>query len=262
MVLPDDRSLAYWVILPTYCEADNLPRLLEQLKQPALDINILIVDDNSPDGTGDIAALLEKENPHIHLIRRASKQGLGSAYLTGFVYALDAGADVVVTMDSDLSHDPWALSSLIAALDRAGCVVGSRYVAGGAIENWPVHRRVLSAAANRFVRVLFGMPVNDCTSGYRLYRRQVVEDILRNPPQSQGYSFIVEALFIAIRGPLSVREAPIRFVERISGTSKMGLREIIHGAWRLISLWAEIRLTNSIHMESAGENEKSGLDYT
>lgn len=225
-----------WVVLPTYCEADNLGVVIERLTLTRLDLNILVVDDNSPDGTGDIAAALSRAHANIHILRRTSKSGLGSAYLAGFAHAIDAGAEVVVTMDSDLSHEPEVLPQLLGRLSGAGCVVGSRYISGGSIENWPLRRRILSTAANHFVGMLFRMPVKDCTSGYRVYRRAVIEDILRIGPRSQGYSFQVEALRAAVAGPLPVVESPIRFVERVSGKSKMGLREIVEGAAKLSTL--------------------------
>jgi len=176
-IVPDISNC--WVILPTYCEAENLPVMLDRLDALRPELNILIVDDNSPDGTGEIAAEHAAVRPNIRVLRRGSKAGLGAAYLAGFEYALDAGADVVVTMDCDLSHQPEEIPSLVDAISNAGCVVGSRYVAGGRIENWPERRRFLSAAANRFVRLLFSMPIADCTSGYRAYRRDVIKDILR-----------------------------------------------------------------------------------
>ncbi|MFZ1702485.1 MAG: polyprenol monophosphomannose synthase [Pyrinomonadaceae bacterium] len=225
-----------WVVLPTYCEADNLGVIIDRLGQTGLALNILIVDDNSPDGTGDIAAALAADHSNIHLLRRLSKSGLGSAYLAGFAHAIDAGADVVITMDSDLSHEPKVLPQMLDKLSDAGCVVGSRYIPGGSIVNWPFRRRVLSAAANHFVRLLFQIPVKDCTSGYRVYRRSVIDDILRIGPRSQGYSFQVEALRIAVSGRLPVVESPICFVERVAGKSKMGIREVVHGGARLCTL--------------------------
>ncbi len=219
--------------------------MLDRLNQIDLELRILVVDDASPDGTGDAAEAIASVSPHIEVLRRESKRGLGSAYLAGFSYVIEAGADLVITMDCDLSHEPEALPELFACIDDAGCVVGSRYVSGGRIENWPRRRRILSSAANHFVRVLFRMPVRDCTSGYRVYRRRVVEDILHRSPRSQGYSFQVEALQIAVAGPLPVREAPICFVERVAGKSKMGLREVIHGGYRLIFLWFDLHLGRS-----------------
>lgn len=232
-----------WVVLPTYNERENIAALIESLLGLRLDLNILVVDDNSPDGTGDIVSELSAHYSKVHLTRRAERRGLGAAYLTGFEYALNAGAEVVISMDADFSHQPETLPSLIAALDGAGCVVGSRYVAGGRIENWPARRRVLSAAANRFVRLLFRMPIADCTSGYRVYRRSVVEDVIRISPRSQGYSFLVEVLRIAVNGPLPVVESPICFVERQLGTSKMAIKEIIGGARSLLLLRSKTLVT-------------------
>jgi dolichol-phosphate mannosyltransferase len=254
-------SATYWIILPTYCEAENLPVILDRLRFHDRSVNILVVDDNSPDGTADIAETIGEQRGDVHVLRRRAKVGLGAAYLAGFRRVLDEGADFVVTMDSDLSHSPEALPVLMTASENAGCVVGSRYVAGGSIVNWPLRRRALSAAANYFVRVLFNMPVSDCTSGYRVYRRQVVNEILRRPPTSQGYSFLVEALKIAVAGPMPVIESPICFVERVSGTSKMGLREIVEGAVRLLAL----RWTSSLtprDTQPDNEDEKGRLDYT
>lgn len=226
----------YWVVLPTYNERENIAALLDCLRGLEIDLNILVVDDDSPDGTGDIAARISAQNNKVHLMRRTGKRGLGAAYLAGFEFALDAGAEVVISMDADFSHQPETLPSLITALDGAGCVVGSRYVAGGRIENWPARRKILSAAANRFVRLLFRMPITDCTSGYRVYRRSVIEDVIRMLPRSQGYSFLVEILRIAANGPLPVVESPICFVERQLGTSKMSIKEIIGGARSLLFL--------------------------
>jgi dolichol-phosphate mannosyltransferase len=218
-----------WVILPTYCEADNLPQLVERLNATGQNLHILVVDDNSPDGTADVADHLGERFGNVSVLRRDAKEGLGAAYLAGFAHACSRGAQVFVTMDSDLSHQPETLPQMLDLISDHGCVIGSRYVEGGDIVNWPKRRKVLSAAANRFVRSLFGMPVNDCTSGYRVYRREVIEDILRLQPRSQGYSFLVEALRIALTGPLRVTEVPITFIERIAGKSKMGLKEIVDG---------------------------------
>lgn len=225
-----------WVVLPTYNERENLASLVRRLLDLGLGLNILVVDDDSPDGTGEIASALAKSEENVHLLRRTGKRGLGAAYLAGFEFALKAGAEVVVSMDCDFSHQPEALPEMIAGLNGSGCVVGSRYAPGGRIENWPLRRKLLSATANRFVRILFGMPIADCTSGYRVYRRSVVEDIIRESPRSQGYSFLVEVLQAAAKGPLPIVEYPICFVERKLGMSKMGTHEIIGGARSLISL--------------------------
>ena len=243
MTLTDETSeLNYWVVLPTYQEAGNLPLMLDRLLKVALpgELSVLVVDDNSPDKTGDIAESYSSAHQNVHLLRRKEKSGLGSAYLAGFKYVLEEGADVVITMDCDFSHEPEALPILVDELANSGCVVGSRYIKGGRIENWPKRRKLLSALANQFVRLLFLMPVLDCTSGYRVYSRKVVEDILEASPRSQGYSFQVEALHVALEGTGPVKEYPIRFIERTLGDSKMGLREIVGGMWNLGSLRARL----------------------
>lgn len=222
--------------MPTYCEAENLPRLIEAIDNCAPGINILVVDDNSPDGTGDVASSIAESRPGLRLLRRPGKTGLGDAYIEGFRAVLAAGAEFVVSMDADLSHSPETIPAMFAAIDNAGCVVGSRYVDGGSIENWTVDRRILSWTANRFVSLLFAMPVSDCTSAYRLYRREVIEAILEQKTISQGYSFQVEALTIAAKGNHQIVEVPISFAERGAGQSKMGSHEILGGARSLLSL--------------------------
>lgn len=237
MVLVKDLEMSHcWIVLPTYCEAENLPRLIEAIDTYVPGINILVVDDNSPDGTGDIASSIAEQRPGLHVIRRPAKTGLGDAYIEGFRFVLDSGAEFIVTMDSDLSHQPETIPTMFAAIENAGCVVGSRYVEGGRIENWTMDRRILSWTANRFVSLLFGMPVSDCTSGFRLYRREVIESILEQILISQGYSFMVEALAIAAKGNHRIVEVPIRFAERAAGQSKMGIHEVLGGARSLVSL--------------------------
>lgn len=218
-----------WVVLPTYCEAENILVVIERLRGAMPEARILVVDDNSPDGTADIVRQ-QADGGRVELIVRKAKTGLGDAYLEGFRYVLDRGAEIVVTMDADMSHDPNAVPALVEDLEDGGCVVGSRYVEGGSIVNWPFRRKLLSAAANRFVKLLFSMPVMDCTSGFRVYSRRVVEEILAADPCSHGYSFQVEALRIAVASGLPIKESPIVFVERANGASKMGLREIVFGA--------------------------------
>lgn len=236
VLLKDVEMSRCWIVLPTYCEAGNLPRLIEAIDTYVPGINILVVDDNSPDGTADIASSIAERRPRLQVIRRPAKTGLGDAYIEGFRAVLADGAEFIVTMDSDLSHSPETIPVMFAAIDDAGCVVGSRYVEGGRIENWTVDRRILSWTANRFVSLLFGMPVSDCTSGFRLYCREVIESILEQKPISQGYSFMVEALTIAAKGNHGIVEVPIRFAEREAGKSKMGSHEILGGARSLLSL--------------------------
>lgn len=244
-------SRRFWLILPTYNEAANLPVLLERLDKLGLGLDILFVDDDSPDGTGHLADTYAWERPDVHVLRRSGKNGLGSAYIAGFKYALDAGAEAVITMDCDLSHQPEELPRLIEAERFAAVVVGSRYIPGGSIVNWPKRRLVLSATANHFVRALFGMAVEDCTTGFRIYRRDIAAEIVERRPLSPGYSFQVETLCIAAASAAVVKEVPICFVERSLGQSKMGFREIAYGALILISLrcrmWASDLFGDATH---------------
>jgi dolichol-phosphate mannosyltransferase len=237
------RGRSVWVVLPTYNEADNLPQMLEALSELDLELHIVVVDDASPDGTGEIAAQAANKNTRVHVIRREGERGLGTAYLAGFRYALASGADAVITMDCDFSHDPRTIPAMVAAFGSAQIVVGSRYVSGGRTENWGVHRKILSAAANRFARALFRMPIHDCTSGFRLYSRDVLESAIAEPPRAAGYAFLVELLYLATRQEgVTVAEVPISFVDRERGSGKMGLREVINGVRHLLRLKREMRV--------------------
>lgn len=230
-----------WVVVPTYDEADNVAAVVAALAALDLSLRVLVVDDDSPDGTADIAERLAREGAPVEVLRRAGERGLGSAYLAGFRRALRSGAQAVLTMDCDLSHDPRAVPALVAALDSAHVVVGSRYAAGGRIENWGLHRRLLSAAANRFARALFRMPALDCTSGFRLYRREVLEALPWARVRSTGYAFLVETLYWAARQPgVEIKEVPIRFVDRVRGEAKMGGREVLRGVTNLLRLRAAL----------------------
>lgn len=231
-----------WAVLPTYNEAENIAPLLVAILSLDLDLHIVVVDDDSPDGTADIAAQHAQQSPRVHVVRRDGERGLGTAYLAGFRRAIDAGADAVLTMDCDFSHDPAAIPSLVEALDSARVVIGSRYVAGGRIENWGLYRKVLSATANRFVRALFDLPVRDCTSGFRLYRAEVLESIPWQRVSSTGYSFLVESLYWAMRHDdgARVREVPICFIDRVRGQSKMGAREVFSGVVNLLRLRVDL----------------------
>lgn len=228
-----------WVILPTYCEAANVVSVISMVRSAMPAAEILVVDDASPDGTADIVAKLASSDTKVNLLNRPSKTGLGAAYLEAFAHVLGRGADVVITMDCDRSHDPADIPRLVEKTTEAGCVVGSRYVAEGRIENWPAYRLALSSAANRFVRMLFNVPVADLTSGFRAYRAEVVRAIVDSVPRSQGYSFQVEAVRTAYKSGLGVAEIPIRFTERTAGHSKMGVREVAMGAFRLTTLWLD-----------------------
>jgi dolichol-phosphate mannosyltransferase len=238
----NDVAPKVWVVLPTYNEAENLPQMLAALMALDLDLNVVVVDDASPDGTGDIAERAGRENSRIHVIRREDERGLGTAYLAGFRYALAAGADAVMSMDCDFSHDPRAIQGMVSAFGPAQVVIGSRYVPGGRTENWGLHRKILSATANRFARALFAMPIRDCTSGFRLYGREVLGRAIANRPHSSGYAFLVELLHLTTRQKgVKVEEVPIRFIDRERGSGKMGAREVIDGVVNLLRLRTELR---------------------
>lgn len=230
--------MATWVILPTYNEAANLARMAQALAALALDLRVVVVDDASPDGTGGIADGLAARDPRLRVLHRNGERGLGTAYLAGFRAAIGQGAQCLLTMDCDFSHDPASIPDLLRRLAAADVVIGSRYVPGGRIEGWPRHRRLISKSANAFVHALFRLPAADCTSGFRLYRRQVVEGIPWERVRSTGYSFLVETLFWAARQDgVRIAEVPICFRDREHGTSKLGWREAAHGARNLVRLW-------------------------
>jgi len=226
-----------FVVLPTYNEAGNLARLLDDLARITA-LTVLVVDDDSPDGTGRIADERAASSDAVRVLHRRGARGLGTAYLAGFHEALARGADSVLTMDCDYSHDPAQVPQVLAALETADLVIGSRYVAGGLIVGWSTHRRVLSRAANAFVHTLFRLPASDCTSGFRAYRRHVLEGIPWPEVRSTGYSFLVESLLWASRIPgVRVAEVPICFRDRDEGQSKLGWREAVHGALNLLRVW-------------------------
>jgi dolichol-phosphate mannosyltransferase len=226
-----------WVVLPTYNEAGNLGRLLDDLARITA-LRVLVVDDDSPDGTGKIAEERAAASDSVRVLHRRGERGLGTAYLAGFHEALARGADSVLTMDCDYSHDPTQVPQILGALQNADLVIGSRYVAGGQIVGWSAHRRVLSRAANAFVHTLFHLPASDCTSGFRAYRRPVLEGIPWAEVRSTGYSFLVESLLWASRIPdVRVAEVPICFRDRDEGQSKLGWREAVHGAANLLRVW-------------------------
>lgn len=239
--------MATWVILPTYNEAANLSRMAQALAAPELDLHVVVVDDASSDGTGEIADDLAARDPRLRVLHRLGERGLGTAYLAGFRAAIGQGAGALLTMDCDFSHDPASVPRLLERLGAADVVIGSRYVPGGRIEGWPPHRRLISRAANAFVHALFRLPVFDCTSGFRLYRRQVVESIPWERVRSTGYSFLVETLFWASRqGGVRIAEVPICFRDREHGASKLGWREAAHGARNLLGLWLRMRLIGAL----------------
>lgn len=241
------------VVLPTLNEVENLPRMLEAIHALRADLEVLVVDDRSKDGTGRAGEEVARRLGGITVVHREGRPGYGQALTEGFRQALERGADVLLTLDCDFSHDPADIPRLLAALEQADLVVGSRYTAGGAIRDWPRHRRLLSAIANGFVRTLFHLPSRDCTSGFRAYRRQVLEGIPWKSLHSPGYSFLVELLYWATRqGGLRVAEVPICFTDRRHGQSKMGLRQIMTGALNLLKLRLQLLALSSLRQQRCG----------
>jgi dolichol-phosphate mannosyltransferase len=226
------------VIVPTYNERDNLPALLEQLLM--LDgLRILVVDDSSPDGTGRIAdAYAAANRSRVQILHRTGKRGLGRSYIDGMYLALRTDATHICQMDADLSHNPVDVPRLIAATEQAEFAIGSRYVPGGRIENWPARRRMLSAFANRYIRAITKLTIRDCTSGFRCWRREALEQIPLASIRSDGYAFIVELAWEASKAGFTCGEIPITFVERRRGASKLSTRVIVESAilpWRLVA---------------------------
>jgi dolichol-phosphate mannosyltransferase len=223
-----------WVILPTYNEAGNIERMVEAVgPKLSADDRILIVDDNSPDGTGRIADGLVAVDPRVEVLHRPGKQGLGPAYIAGFRRALEGGAGLVVQMDTDFSHDPAYLPRLIAASALADLVVGSRYVPGGGITEWGAARRLISRGGSLYSRVVLGVPVRDLTGGFKCFRREVLESIELNTVNASGYSFQVEMTYRVLKAGFEVIEVPITFRERQAGSSKMSNSIVIEAAWRV-----------------------------
>ncbi|MBC7679170.1 MAG: polyprenol monophosphomannose synthase [Pseudorhodobacter sp.] len=224
------------VVVPTYDEVENLPLITRRLRTAVPTADLLVVDDNSPDGTGELADGLAAADPSVHVLHRAGKQGLGAAYLTGFAWAREQGYDVVVEMDADGSHAPEQLPRLLAALENADLVLGSRWVAGGEVVNWPRSREVLSRGGNLWTRVALGLPLKDATGGFRAYRREVLDKVATSAVASQGYCFQVDLAWQTWRAGYRVVEVPITFVERELGTSKMSRAIVLEALWR-VTLW-------------------------
>jgi dolichol-phosphate mannosyltransferase len=232
------------MVIPTYNEADNLAWLVGRLRTAQPSVHVLVVDDNSPDGTGVLADELAAADPAVHVLHRPGKGGLGAAYLAGFAWALDAGYDVVGEMDADGSHQPEQLHRLLEALagsdsegaEGADLVIGSRWVPGGSVVNWPLRREALSRGGNLYVRLLLGIDVRDATAGFRVFRRGALEKIDLDAVQSTGYVFQTDLVTRCLRAGLAVREVPIEFVERVRGDSKM-TGSVATESLRLITRW-------------------------
>ncbi len=224
------------VLIPTYNERESLPGVVARVRASVPSADVVVLDDNSPDGTGRLADELAAADAHVHVLHRPGKAGLGRAYLAGFDWAMQAGYDAVVEMDADGSHQPEQLPALLAALADADLVIGSRWVRGGAVRNWPLRRKVLSVGANVYTKVMLGMHVNDATAGYRAYRTSALRTVGLDGVESQGYCFQVDLTRRAVRAGLRVVEVPITFVEREVGVSKMG-KDIIREALTNVTVW-------------------------
>ncbi len=226
------------VVVPTYNEAENLPQLVSALFALPLDLHILIVDDNSPDGTGVIADELAKRSPRLGVIHRTGKLGFGSAYLTGFRIALDDGAEAVAQMDADFSHDPVKLVEMASRLQTCDLVIGSRYIEGGAVdEHWPLWRKSLSAFANFYARTILHLSQHDVTAGFRLWRRETLEGMPLQRVRSNGYVFQVEMTYLAACLGYKIEEVPVYFPERQKGKSKMSFAIQAEAALRVWFVW-------------------------
>ena len=230
------------VIIPTYNERDNIEIITGRVRSSVPDAHVLIVDDNSPDGTGEIADKLAGGDSHVYVLHRAGKAGLGAAYIAGFRWALEQGYAALVEMDADGSHQPEELPRLLAALAEADLVLGSRYVPGGAVLNWPRSRELLSRAGNTYARLMLGLKLQDATGGYRVFRASTLRRIGLDDVDSQGYCFQVDLARRTIAAGLTVTEVPITFEERQRGASKMSRKIVLEALWRVTGWGISTRL--------------------
>ena len=224
------------VVTPTYDEAENIERFIAEVLAQGTDIDVLVVDDNSPDGTGDIVERIKSKNSRVHLIRRSGKMGLGTAYVEGFKYAIKNKFDYIFEMDADFSHSPDEIPNFLNKMSDCDLVIGSRYTNGVRIINWPIRRLILSYGANLYTRIITGMPVHDATGGFKCFRRKVLESIDLDKVHSNGYSFQIEMNFKAWSKGFKVCEHPIIFMDRRWGVSKMSKKivyEAVFMVWRL-----------------------------
>ena len=228
------------VVIPTYDERLNVERIVRRVRTAVPEADVLVVDDDSPDGTGEVADRLAADDTQVHVLHRLGKQGLGAAYLAGFGWGLARGFRVLVEMDADGSHQPEQLPSLLEALDDADLVLGSRWVPGGSVVNWPRSRELLSRGGNTYVRLMLGLGLRDATGGFRAFRRETLDKLAIDNVASQGYCFQVDLARRAVAQGMRVREVPIEFVERELGVSKMSGAIVREALWR-VTLWGLAR---------------------
>lgn len=226
----------YLVCVPTYNERANLPLIVPAILSQDPRLELLVIDDSSPDGTGALADELAAADPRVHVLHRAAKEGLGRAYLAGFEWALAQGYDFIFEMDADFSHDPAFLPRFISAIQSADIVIGSRYKQGVNVINWPISRLLLSLGANQYARVVTGLPISDSTGGFKCFRRQVLESIDFSRVRSNGYAFQIEMSYRAWRKGFRLVEIPIVFTDRVEGQSKMSRRIVREAVWMVWSL--------------------------
>ncbi len=225
------------VIIPTYNERENITNVLDAIMELGIEnLDVLIIDDNSPDGTAQIVKAYQEKHPNVYLIERPGKMGLGTAYVQGFKFALERDYEYIMEMDADLSHDPQEIPNFLKAAQEADLVIGSRYLTGVNVINWPLRRLFLSVMASKYTKLITGMPIRDCTSGFKLFRRKVLESIPLDRIRSNGYSFQIEMNFKAWKRGFKIKEIPIIFYDRTVGSSKMNKKIMIEAAlmvWKL-----------------------------
>jgi dolichol-phosphate mannosyltransferase len=252
--MADPATPSLVVVLPTYNERDNLDSITTRIRAAVPAAHILVVDDNSPDGTGKIADDLASEDPRIHVMHREGKAGLGSAYLAGFAWALSRDYDVIVQMDADGSHPAESLPGMVAKLADAEVVIGSRYVSGGSVVNWPVHRQALSRGGNLYSRLALGVRVKDITAGYRVFRREVLAALALDQVASQGYCFQIDMVWRVVQAGFRIVEYPIVFTEREHGVSKMSGFIVREALWRVTTWGVNSRLGRGRGGSSSGRS--------
>ena len=230
------------IVIPTYNEKANIEKLLGQIFALGIpNVHVLVVDDSSPDGTGQLVDQLCQRYANLSILHRVSKEGLGRAYVAGFKEVLSAGADFIFEMDADLSHDPSHIPQFLTAIQAADVVLGSRYIAGGGVKNWNIARRLISYFGNRYARFILSLPYHDLTGGFKCFRRQALEQLNLDSLNSLGYNFQIETTYAAHRAGFRIKEVPIVFTERVEGKSKFNFKIMLEGFWRVLAL--RLRIT-------------------
>ena len=246
------------VIIPTFNERENLAPIIGRVRSSVPEADILVADDNSPDGTGEIADELAAQDEHVRVMHRLGKEGLGAAYLAGFAWALQEGYDVVIEMDADGSHQPEQLHRLLDALRGADLVLGSRWVPGGRTENWPKSRQLISRSGSAYTRLMLGVPIHDATGGFRAFRAETLRKLDLHEVASQGYCFQIDLAWRALQRGMTVREVPITFVERTAGASKMSRKIVVEALWRVTAWGVDDKVTRVRRRAHAQRSRDSG----